>query len=129
MEKKQAMSSGPDFNSEAPLTRNDFFVRKNKGFDRAKNSQTMKNIQEIYNKNRPATSTPAPQFFHSRNSGKRAFSASRRATLQEEMHRENMEIQQSMRDLDRFDQTVGQMKKRVGYPRINLEKDLINVNG
>jgi hypothetical protein len=92
LEKKQAMSTGPDFDNEAVVTRSDFFVHKNKGFDRSKNSRTMKNIQEIYNRNRPVTSTPAPQFFHSRNSGKRAFSASRRATLQEEAHRENMEI-------------------------------------
>jgi hypothetical protein len=41
---------------------------------------------------------------------------------------EKLEIQQSMRELDRFDQTVGKAKKRVGYPRINLEKDIIHVD-
>lgn len=38
--------------------------------------------------------------------------------------REYQEIQESMKELDDFDRKFGNIKSKVGYPRINLKSDL-----
>lgn len=38
LETKQTMAKGPDFQNDAPKSHTNFFIEKNKGFDRTKNS-------------------------------------------------------------------------------------------
>lgn len=44
------------------------------------------------------------------------------------MLQQHGEIEESMRQLDHFDRTHGAVKRKVGYPRITLAKDLNEVN-
>lgn len=41
----------------------------------------------------------------------------------------NEEIENAFEDLNEFDRIHGNTKRKIGYPRVTLQKDLLAVNG
>jgi len=39
------------------------------------------------------------------------------------------EVREAMNELNEFDRIHGNVKRRIGYPKVTLQKDLLAVNG
>ena len=102
--------TGNNFESWDPTASQKFFNKKNKGFDRSKNSVTQQAARTIYNRSKPPATFGNRQFMTNRKTRSKTAKGIRRNIIDPQKLAQEMEIRESMAQLNEFDHTHGSVR-------------------